>query len=409
MSTKQYLGSRSRFHQGAISALVAFIIVLILTMFAAQSGQAQTYTKLYEFQGGNWDGSQPLGPLLRDSAGNLYGTTQDSGKYLEGTVFRLSAGGKETVLYGFSGGSEGSFPRGGLTGDASGNLYGVTWSGYGSCDAQGCGAIYKLNGKTRQLTVVHTFTAGSDGGYPNSGLIGDSAGNLYGTTSLGGSLSDCGGSGCGTIFTVDSAGTFSTLHAFTTSEGGGASGGLLRDTAGNLYGSLSDGGRYSLGAVFQLNAAGRLKILYSFDGLSGQKPYSGVVRDSAGNLYGTTFSGGDYGPGTVYRLNLKTHTQTVLYSFTGGNDGRSPWEGSLVRDAAGNLYGTTLYGGDSTCGCGTVFKLDPSGSFTVLHTFTGPDGGYIFDGLILDAVGNLYGTATGGGAYNAGVVFEITP
>ena len=215
--------------------------------------------------------------------------------------------------------------------------------------------------------LLYSFTGGSDGGSPTSRLVQDAAGNLYGTTTRG-------GMGCGPVFK-------------------------------------------ECGVVFKLDPSGNETVLFTFTGgADGGMPAGGLIQDASGNLYGTTSGGGDSGNGTVFRLDLSGN-ETVLYSFSGANDGARP-SGALIRDEAGNLYGTTLAGGDeipcggSAPGCGTVFKLDSTGKETVLHSFTGGgDGAFPYADLVLDAAGNLLGTTAGGGSGSAGagdgVVFKI--
>jgi uncharacterized repeat protein (TIGR03803 family) len=213
------------------------------------------------------------------------------------------------------------------------------------------------------------------------GVVRDSVGNLYGTTNYGGDLGCYSPDGCGTVFKIDRTGKESVLHAFTgASDGAFPKGALIRDSEGNLYGTTYEGGNESCGpgcgVVFQLNPAGKEIILHSFTGPpdgkwpDGQTAGPGLVRDAAGNLYGTTqfggAAGGCYGDGcgTIFKLDASGH-ETVLYSFTGGADGSVPQD--LILDAAGNLYGTTNFGGYSggDCarnyyvGCGVVFKLSP--------------------------------------------------
>jgi uncharacterized repeat protein (TIGR03803 family) len=263
--------------------------------------------------------------------------------------------------------------------------------------------------QTYTYEVVHTFTAGADGALPSAGLIRDLEGNLYGTTAYGGKW------GWGVVFKVDTAGTETVLYSFTgAADGGRPLAGLIADSVGHLYGTTANGGSQQHGAVFKLDKTGET-VLYSFTGAAdGIRPYAGLIRDSAGNLYGTTMWGGPGGPsgsGIVFKLDT-VGTETVLYRFTDGADGARPQAG-LIRDAAGNLYGTTFHGGVKTgiCassgGCGVVFKLDTAGAETVLHSFKGGDGANPIAGLIGDLAGNLYGTTSSGGKSNRGVVFRL--
>ncbi len=322
-----------------------------------------------------------------------------------------------TTLHSF-GGSDGAGPSAGLIADAAGNLYGTTADGGATtiCVPTGCGTVFELT-PTETLTVLHSFAVFGDGGVPLAGLIADAAGNLYGTTANGGASSR------GTVFELTPTGAALTvLHSFssTGSDGANPSAGLIADAAGNLYGTTAFGGAGTncpsgCGTVFKLMPTGTLTVLHSFGGSDGANPSAGLIADAAGNLYGTTADGGagtncPSGCGTVFEL-TPTGTLTVLHSFT-FSDGANPFAG-LIADAVGNLYGTTISGGVS--GRGTVFELTPTGTLTVLHSFTGSDGGFPSAGLIADATGNLYGTTSEGGAsancsvFGCGTVFKLTP
>lgn len=404
-------------------------IVLLRLSFAIQPVQAQTFTVLYDFTNGT-DGGIPAPALIRDQAGNLYGTTSQGGgiNYSNcnppegcGTVFKIGTHGKETVLYDFKDNPDGASPEAGLIRDAAGNLYGTTLLG----GTSNSGAIFKVD-KGGKETVLYSFTGGRDGGNPLASVILDAAGNLYGTTDIGGDLSCQVGqrSGCGVVFKLAKTGKLTVLHRFHGSDGADPFAGLVRDKSGSLYGTTSAGGTGcydGCGTVFKLDKTGKLTVLHVFtDGTDGAVPMWGaLIRDAVGNLYGTTQWGGDLscnnngaGCGTVFKLD-KAGKETVLYNFTSGTDGGLP-AGALVRDAAGNLYGTTSAGGDLRCngggGCGTVFKLDKTGKETVLHAFEdNSDGTFPQGGLVRDAAGNLYGTTSWDGHVNFGVVFKLTP
>ncbi|HXM42776.1 MAG TPA: choice-of-anchor tandem repeat GloVer-containing protein [Bryobacteraceae bacterium] len=337
-------------------------------------------------------GANPYAGVIRDAAGNLYGTTAYGGASNQGVVFKVNTTGHLTVLYSFTGGDDGAAPSGGVVGDSAGNLYGTTTYG-GSSNS---GVVYRLD-TTGHESVLHTFTA-ADGLLPYAGLIRDGAGNLYGTTPYGGTA------GAGIIFKVDPTGQFTVLYNFTGTDGGIAYAGVVRDPAGNLYGTTYSGGTADFGVVYKLDAAGNYTVLYSFTGEAGGRPWAGVVRDSAGSLYGAAGNGGREGAGVVYKLDAAGQ-ETVLYSFTGGTDGGAPQAG-LVRDSAGNVYGTTYSGGGANAG--VVYKLDATGQQTVLYSFTGAaDGGHPVAGLIQDPAGNLYGTTNAGGVADVGVVYEV--
>jgi len=369
------------------------------------------------------DGSQPSGVIF-DQAGNLYGLTLTGGtKEGYGVAFELSpsAGGgwTESVLYRFQGGKDGLGPHGGLVFDSAGDLYGNTAAGgKGSLCEYGCGTVFKLtrsSGTRWSERVLHRFLGGSDGLAPSAGLIIDGNGNLYGTTESSGAPPDFNGGG--TVFELSpSSGRWTeTLHNFWSSDGGGPAGGVILDGSGNLYGTTAGGGTYGFGTVFKLaplsGGGWQRNVLYSFkSGTDGATPFAGLIFDSAGNLYGTTTYGGADSFGTAFELTPLSGgqwTEKVLYTFANGAD---PVAG-LVFDATGNIYGTTVGGGSG--GNGTVFKLTPSsgGNWveTVIYNFTGgSDGGGPRAGLTWDAKGNLYGT-TFYGAAGFGVVFELSP
>jgi len=304
----------------------------------------------------------------------------------------------ETVVHTFkTGAPNGSFAYPGVIRDPAGNLYGTTVYG----GTSGAGVLYKVDSSGKE-TVLYNFTGGADGGYPYATPIADSAGNLYGTTENGGTANPNGG----VVYKVDVAGHETVLHSFT----GGADGqipsaGVIRDSAGNLYGTTQYGGTGGWGVVYKLDTSGTETVLYTFTGgADGAKPFAGVIGDSQGGLYGTTYSGGT-GAGVVYRLD-KTGKETVLYTFTGGADGGQPLTG-VIGDAAGNLYGTTSHGG--TANVGVVYELGPGGHETVLHSFTGGADGGSPNGVIRDSAGDLYGTAEDGGKSSGGVVYLIKP
>jgi uncharacterized repeat protein (TIGR03803 family) len=356
---------------------------------------AQTFTVVYQFA--KSDGELPSG-LVADAAGNLYGTTLLGGASDAGVAFELNSTG-ETVLHTFTG-TDGSDPTTGVVRDWAGNLFGATAGG-----ATPFGEIFKLD-TDRNVTVLHSFTGGADGGEPN-GLVQDFAGNLYGTTYTGGAT------GHGVAFKLDSSGTETVLHNFGGADGIAPASPLIRDWAGNLYGTTFRGGAFGYGVVFKLDPAGQETVLYSFTGgADGGKPHAGLTLDWTGNLYGTTAYGGQVshpacrsGCGVVFKLDT-AGSYKVLHTFTGGTDGMIPTT-SLILDWVGNLYGTTSTGGMT--GWGVVFKVDPAGHETVLHAFTGgSDGGDPETGLIRDGLGTLYGT-TGYGPSNYGAVFRLTP
>jgi len=403
----------------AIAGAISFIFVV--SAFAADKE-----TVIYSFKGGNDEGF-PYAGLVFDKAGNLYGTTAGGGlSDYYGTAFELSptsnGGWKISVLHIFTGATDGASPYAGLVVDADGNLYGTTSAGgnLNYCNGLGCGTVFRLSptsGGGWKETVLHAFTGGRDGGDPYAGVTFDAEGNLYGTTLKGGAAGECGELGCGVVFRLESSGNDwkeTVLHIFGGSDGAYPYAGLTFGADGSLYGAASEGGE-EVGTVFRLTPSSdswRFSVLHRFsvqnDG--GYTPRGRPVLDQAGNLYGTTSAGGEGGAGTVFRLSQTSSggwKDTVIHSFT-GNGGRYPLAG-LILDSAGNLYGTTSYGGDVD---GTVFELTPAANGkwqqTVLRALTGNgDGGAPYAEVIFDAAGNLYGTATAGGAQGWGCVFKL--
>lgn len=359
------------------------------------------------------DGANPVGGVIADGAGNLYGTASNGGVYDGGVVYKLSASG-ETVLHNFRGRSfDGSYPQSGVIRDAAGNLYGTTQSGgNGTTLFDGQGVVYKLDPSGNE-TILYIFTGGADGGRPVAGVVRDPAGNLYGAAPDGGNASVP----SGVVYKLTPGGQETILHVFTGgSDGGSPMSGVIGDPDGNLYGTTRLGGEEDLGVVYTISRAGVETTLYSFSGAfqgtnasGGSNPMAGVIRDAEGNLYGTAWSGG-YGSGVVFRVD-SSGNETALAGFPGPTDGVSPM-GNLARDAAGNIYGATSGGGKFLDGI--VFKLDAAGRETVLHTFTGgSDGAQPEGGVTLDPAGNLYGTASRGGlpggVNGGGVVWKIDP
>jgi uncharacterized repeat protein (TIGR03803 family) len=427
-----------------LSIIVETFVIVVVTFVLGGSAAAQvTYKTLYNFRGGA-DGSSPQA-VVRDSAGNLYGTTFAGGANGYGSVFELSPNADGTwskqTLHSFAN-TDGNEPGGTLIFDPAGNLYGITLygGGTGGCYFTGdCGVVFKLTHNSDGSwteSVLHVFTGeGGDGANPQGALTFDNAGNLYGTTAWG-------GGGMGSVFqlTPNSNGSWTEymLYGFAFDGATGAYPNGTKpvfDAAGNLYGTTTFGGLsgcsprgngcYGLGVVFELTpnstAPWNVHVLHSFtDGRDGASPTCPLILDTAGNVYGTASWGGSYsGNGTVFMLtpNADGHwTERVLHEFTGGKDGGVPFAG-LVFDSAGNLYGATLNGGNlSDCdaaGCGVVYELTRTSAGgwgeTVLHTFENNPGSHPSNSLIIDAAGHLYGTTNGDGVTTFGSVFEITP
>ncbi len=402
------------------------MLLAILTLPA----QAQTYAVLHSFVGTS-DGANPYAGVTIDRAGNLFGTaTCYDRQPCTGTVFEMkpTAGGGWIIepLYAFSGGDDGAYPFGRVILAPDGTLYGNTeFGGGGPCNIvgfPGCGTIFHLTPPPTVCTtvscpwtetIVYRFQGRDDGAFPVGNLIFDQAGNIYGTAEAGGANNK------GVVFKLTHSGenwTQSTLYSFTGgADGADPVGGVIFDNGGNLDGTTSAGGTNSFGAVYQLSPSGggwTEHTLYDFlGGSDGAYSYAGLIIDRAGNLYGTTaFGGGASNAGTVFELSPSggSWSESVLHAFNRA-DGFQP-SNSLVMDSAGHLYGTTYT--DSGTHDGNVFKLTHSGGSwdaSVVHQFVGADGANPYSFLTLDARGNLYGTTFFGGIHGYGVVFEITP
>jgi uncharacterized repeat protein (TIGR03803 family) len=404
-------------------------LTILLLAFALSSIAASSQERVLHDFGSGRDGAGPFGNVIFDAAGNLYGTTQNGGTYGYGTVYKLTSGQNgsrtESVLHNFNpNNGDGIAPQAGLAIDAAGNLYGTTWGGGQS---PGFGTVFKLSpgaGGNWTETVLYTFRQFE--GRPASQPVFDRAGNLYGTSA--------GEETPGAVWELtpnqDGTWTETVLHRFSGDDGFGPAAGVTLDAGGNLYGTTEEGGRYSLGVVYKLfhTPSGMWieTVLHHFTGGSdGAYPASTVLLDAHGNVYGTTFGGGiyhcEFGCGVAFKLSpasIGGWSLTTLYSFTGGADGADP-EAGMTFDTVGNLYGTTTFGGNlEICGagCGTVFKLTPSGNGqwleTVLEAFPdGPDGDAPYGGVVFGPGSDLYGTTSGGGSSECecGIIYEVTP
>jgi uncharacterized repeat protein (TIGR03803 family) len=330
-------------------------------------GGSWTYSVLHSFAG--TDGSFPFSRLVFDSQGNMYGTTYRGGAHDFGTVFRLSpaqgGGWTEAVIHNFNTTNligDGSFPETGLTFDSQGNLFGTTYAG----GTRGSGLVFKLtpNGDgTWSKSTVHYFGGGTDGANPNSELLRDAQGNFYGTTYAGGSAQ------LGTVYELSPNGsggyTEQVLHSFALTNDGSypIQSTLILDSQGNLYGTTSKGGSHALGVSYKLtpNGGGWTKtILHNFgSGTDGANPHTGLISDASGNLYGTTYFGGSLGYGAVFKMTPNGsggYTTTILHSLFSGSDAAHPY-GPLYLDSQGNLYGTSFQGGSSNLG--TIYEITP--------------------------------------------------
>ena len=448
---------------GLIRIGLLFTVALTLAVPASAEWNEKV---LYSFQGGTNDGSYPVGGVVFDSQGNLYGVLQDYGPGSCapignecGAVYQLTPptqkGGSwtETLIYEFQGkgANDGESPNGGLLIDSQGNLYGVTaYGGTGDCVLlgvpAGCGTVYELSpprqkGGAWTETILYSFLTAKQGYVPNGNLVFDGAGNFYGATMFGGSKgTTCDGSyggQCGVVFELSppkkkgGKWTEKVLHSFAgiangqqTGDGANPNGGLVLDGKGSVYGTTYGGGSGDWGTVYELKpptgkgGAWTEKQLHVFTtGNAGGLPSAGVIFDSNGNLYGTTL-------GTLFRLappSKKTGhwKRTTLYAFCNQGGGGCEPEGSLTFDNSGRLYGTTYYGFGAEL-YGSVFRLRApakKGEAWVVDYLYGflyaPDGLYPAAQLVFDKAGNLYSTTTGGGrgtcSRYCGTVFEVGP
>lgn len=417
----------------SLAPAIAVSLLLAALLTVASPTQAQTFAVIHSFTGVS-DGANPYAGLAMDQGGNLYGTTS-AGGLGNGTVFRVTSRNSFWILqtlYGFQGSShnnDGSHPTARIT-LHNGIVYGSTQAGglVGCANNNGCGTVFYLRPPLTVCraslcpwteTVLYRFAGRADGGNPAGDLVVDQSGDVFGTTSGGGS-SGCSyqpGNACGVAYMLTAGGVESVLYQMPAGSGGSyPESGITVDPSGNLFGTTSQGGSANLGTIFQLapsQGGWSENNLYQFQsGAGGQTPWAGLISDGAGNFYGATTAGGASGGGTVYQL---THpgggwTYSPIYSFSGSRNGPVS---NLTIDSSGNLYGTTPGGGQF--GHGSVFKLtraNGSWSYTSLHDFTGgSDGAQPSGTVILDASGNIYGTTVAGGSTNCaggcGVIWTL--
>jgi uncharacterized repeat protein (TIGR03803 family) len=425
MTIEGKLGIRSR--QSAHGWRIGLLALACLAVSAVASAQT-TEAVLHNFCSltNCADGAQPLGGVILDSEGNLYGGTLAGGAHGKGVAYTLAPSGQVTVLYNFC--SQGGdlctdgWAASVSARDSEGNLYGT--AGFGG--AHNVGAVYELTAPGKE-TVLHSFcslTNCADGSAPGGGVIRDSAGNVYGTTLYGGASSNGSSvtSGAGVVYKVDASGQETVLYNFCSlancADGSLPSGRLILDSEGNLYGTTLNGGpnggiSAGDGVVFKLAPSGQETVLCSFGSANcpdGANPNAGVISDSEGNLYGTTGSGGTHGKGVVFEL-APSGQETVLYNFcslTNCADGEKPQ--GVVRDSEGNLYGSASNGPKQNPGDGLVYELSASGTETVLCSFGSAScPGVTPSSVILDSEGNLYGTTLDGGTNGDGLVFKLEP
>ncbi len=396
---------------------VAIIALLALMAIAPPSAPAQNHVVLHAFTY-QPDGAFP-NPLIRDAQGTLYGTTQSGGancfggNLTCGTVFKMDRAGTESVLYNFTGGNDGSWPHAALVRDVAGNLYGTTIGGNNLSTS----TVFKVDPKGNE-TVLHMFMGLTDGCCQDSPVALDAKSNVYGMSPYAGDL-NCGRDlGCGTLYNITRSGKFRVLHTFKGTDGAQPEGGLVRDAKGNLYGAAFIGGDlgnnacpvpvndrrtpFGCGTIFELDAKGKFTVLHTFEGQADGSIPVGLIRDAAGNLYGEATYGGDltcyvpYGCGTIFKVDA-VGKFSVLYTFNSSNSRNPGFTGHVVRDTQGNLYGAKTYDGSNSDGF--LFKLDPSGNLTNLYNFPPEKSkqGWFPEDFVLGSKSDFYGTTLAGG------------
>lgn len=406
------------------------VFALALLAIAAPFAKAQTYTVLHTFTGVP-DGTNPS-PLIRDAEDNLYGTALAGGGGLNnclygcGMVFKIDRAGNETVLYNFLGGANGGFPVAGLARDAAGNLFGTTQGEGGFTQS----VVFKVTPDGQETSYNTTLVGDFD-----SPVVVDSKDNVYGMEPYGGTP-NCGWDreelGCGALFMMTPNGKFTVIHNFTGTDGMYPESGLVRDSKGNFYGAAVYGGIRSCrglgngrnntasgcGTLFKVDVHGNFSVLYTFTGQSDGDSPLGVIIDSEDNLYGIAAGGGDLqgnccGYGTIFKLDTKTDVYSVLFTFTPDIPGSNPFVSNLLaRDPRGNLYGAQWMGGAN--GTGFLFRLDTAGNYSDLFDFQEQTDGFNQDGffpggIVLGSDHDVYGSMTMGGFDGFGTVFHITP
>ena len=417
-----------RTSQSLLSTVLAFTLLTI----AAPLGNAQfNFTVLHTFTGSP-DGTNP-NPLIRDAEGNVYGTALAGGgdnnncEFGCGMVFKIDPAGELTSRYDFPGGSNGGYPVAGLVQDKDGNFYGTT-QGLGDFNLS---VVFKLTPGGQETAYVPP--SGINFGSLDSPVVLDAKGNVYGMVPYGGTP-NCGwdyhGLGCGTLFEMTPNGKFTTIHQFNGTDGMYPESGLVRDSKGNLYGAAVFGGIRACravgngrnfapgcGTIFKVDAHGKYTVLHTFSNHKDGAGPLGLIIDSEDNLYGIGSGGGDhegnpYGYGTIFKLDTKSGAFSVLFTFTPPITRSSFFASLLVRDSKGNLYGAQKFDGAHNTGC--LFKIDTKGRYSDLYDFeTQEDGrnedGFFPVGVTLGAHGDFYGSMMLGGSDGLGTVFHITP
>ncbi|MGD1019549.1 MAG: choice-of-anchor tandem repeat GloVer-containing protein [Verrucomicrobiia bacterium] len=393
--------------------LVGLPLGLAVLSLTIPNAASQTVTVLYAFGSSPNNGYGPSAGLVQGSDGNFYGTTSSGGGYNYGTVFRITPSGTYTNLYSFAAfPGDGNSPGAALVQGSDGNFYGTTVFGGTTnynpwCDCHGYGTIFRISPSGTYTSVYSFGGSPNDGENPYAGLVQGSDSNFYGTTKYGGTSTNCRSYGCGTVFRISPSGSYTNLYSFASKPTDGAEpmAGLVQGGDGNFYGTTSAGGAYGNGTVFRISPSGNETILYSFRGppADGSSPCAGLAQGTDGNFYGTTFGGGttdncgDEGCGIVFRIS-PTGSYTSLYSFTSQPNDEYQTTAGLVQGSDGSFYGTSQSG---------VFRISPSGNETNLCPFNSHVQECVA-GLVQGSDGNFYGTSLMGGMGDLGTVFKLT-
>ena len=373
-----------------------------MLVLAAGAARAATYQDLYTFAGDDADGGGPVGALITDATGTIWGTTSSGGPNGAGTVFKYTPAAGETMVYHFTGGNDGDLPMGGLLRGPNGDFFGTTEIG----GKYGLGTVFQVT-PTGMLKTLYAFgSKANDGANPEGELIWSSDHKLVGTTVNGGDGQ------LGTVFEVSPGGKETILHSFVGADGQYPRAALVKDASGTLYGTTYDTSSNAVnagnGTAFKIDSAGHFSVFFNFITSSGYGPSAPMILDGSGNLLGTTQNGGTGNNGTVFKL-TPAGKVTVLYTFTGGADGGRPIA-PLKLTSTGAVLSTTFEGGKN--GYGTLYRLDSTGQIQTLHAFTGTDGKFSLSGLLQDAPLSgsmwLYGLTFSGGSNGNGNIFRIT-
>lgn len=361
--------------------------MILLGSLISSGVPAQIIQPICSFNGTN--GSLPQAPLTLGPDGLLYGTTAEGGSASEGTVFQVSTSGTLTKLVDFTG-PNGAYPEAALTLGLDGNFYGLTSAG----GTSNLGTVFRMT-TGGALTTIYDFT-GAGGDHPEGGLLLEPDGELIGTTANGG-LNDG-----GEIFAIPSHGGFETAPSFDGLNGLNPQYPMVLGQDGNIYGTTASGGTASNGVVFQYGSNG-LVALINFNGANGSNPSSALTMVADGTFFGVTAEGGTSNAGVVFHAT--TNGTLISESPLQTIGAEDPFDGGLIQGPDGSLYSTTTFGGVGNMG--TLYRMTPGGTLTLLENFNGTNGANPSSGLTYGPDGNLYGLTSSGGSFNKGVVYRV--